>query len=50
MEPQVMADAFNNYFTEAVSEIFDKFTVKQRKNYPARTALSATQSFTMLFI
>lgn len=31
-----MAHAFNNYFTEAVSEISDKFTVKQRKEYPAR--------------
>lgn len=43
-EPQVMADAFNNYFIESVSEISDKFTAKQRKEYPA---LSATQSFTI---
>uniref|UniRef100_A0A3B1IW78 Reverse transcriptase domain-containing protein n=1 Tax=Astyanax mexicanus TaxID=7994 RepID=A0A3B1IW78_ASTMX len=43
-KPQLMADAFNNYFIESVSEISDKFTVKQRREY--RT-LSETQSFTI---
>ena len=38
-EPQVMADAFNNYFIESVSEISDKFTVKQRREYPALSAM-----------
>lgn len=42
-EPQAMADAFNNYFIESVSEISDKF-IKQRREH---SALSTTQSFTI---
>lgn len=41
---QVMADVFNDQFSESVTKISDKFTVQQRKDYPV---LSTTQPFTI---